>query len=306
MSSKMNLRQLEAFRATVLAGTVNGAANLLDVSQPSVSRLISQLERSLSVVLFDRSNGRLVLTTEGQMVYEKVQHAFGAVDKIREVAQDIQNARVGSLSIACMPALGIGFLPAVISGFCQHHPNVSISLNVQTSPKIEDWIAAQHIDFGLAQLPFSREDVVVDEFCNVPYYAVLPKSHPLAMKKVLRPEDFEGQSFVSLPRDNAARYLIDRVFDDRGVSRITHLEASYLSAVCKLVGAELGVGFADPFSVFEHSDRVISRVMSSSVDFRVGLVYPNHRPLSKMGRTFITFMKEQRDKLLKSVQANAK
>jgi DNA-binding transcriptional LysR family regulator len=301
----MNFRQLEAFRATVLAGTVNGAASLLDVSQPSISRLISQLEHSLNVVLFDRRNGRLVLTTEGQMIYEKVEHAFGAVDKIREFAQDIQDSRVGSLSIASMPALGISFLPSVIETFCGQHPDVSISLNIQTSSKIEDWIAAQYVDFGLAQLPFNRDDMVVDEFCKLPYYAVLPKNHPLTAKKTLKPQDFEGLPFVSVPRNNSARHLIDQLFAEHEISRATNLETSYLSAVCRLVGSGLGVGFADPFSIDDQRDRVTARLMEPSLDFRVGLVYPSHRPLSRMGRTFIMFMKDQRDKLLKRVQAVA-
>ncbi|RQU68207.1 LysR family transcriptional regulator [Burkholderia cenocepacia] len=301
----MNIRQLEAFRATVLVGTVNGAANLLDVSQPSISRLISQLEKSLNVVLFDRTNGRLVLTAEGQMIYEKVEHTFSAVDKIKEYAQDIQSSRVGSLSIACMPALGIGFLPSVIHDFCQHHPNVNISLNIQVSAKIEDWIAAQHIDFGLAQLPFNREDMAVDEFCKVPYYAVLPKDHALCERSALTPRDFDGLPFISLTRNNSVRHLVDQVFSAHEVNRTMQIETSYLAAVCKLVGSGLGVGLADPFSIREYADLVTARIMSPSVNFHVGLVYPSHRPISRMGRTFITFMKQKRDELLKDVLSAA-
>ncbi len=297
----MNIRQLEAFRATVLVGTVNGAAALLDVSQPSISRLISQLEKSLNIVLFDRSNGRLVLTSEGQMIYEQVEHTFGAFDKIREFAQDIQNSRVGSLSIACMPALGLGFLPSVIDAFCAEHPNVNISLNIQVSPKIEDWIVAQHIDFGLAQLPFNRDDIVVDEFCRVPYYGVMPKGHPLSERSALAPRDFDGLPFISLTRNNSVRHLVDQMFSGQDVNRLMHLETSYLAAVCKLVGSGLGVGLADPFSIQDNQDVVTARIMSPSIDFHVGLVYPSHRPLSKMGRTFIAFLKQRRDRLLSNV-----
>ncbi|SHI04005.1 LysR substrate-binding domain-containing protein [Pollutimonas bauzanensis] len=297
----MNIRQLEAFRATVLVGTVNGAASLLGVSQPSISRLISQLEKSLTVVLFDRANGRLVLTPEGRMIYEQVEHTFSAVDKIREFASDIQNTRIGNLSIACMPALGLGFLPSVIHDFCAEHPNVSISLDIQVSPKIEDWIVAQHIDFGLAQLPFNRDDIVVDDFCNIPYYAVLPRDHPLAGRAALHPKDFDGLPFISLTRSNSVRHLVDQFFSTHEVNRVMRLETSYLSAVCKLVQAGLGVGLADPFSVQDHIDGVVARLMSPSVDFRVGLMYASHRPLSKVGRAFITFLKQRRDELMNNV-----
>lgn len=301
----MNIRQLEAFRATVLVGTVNGAANLLGVSQPSISRLISQLEKSLELILFDRANGRLVLTAEGQMIYEQVQHTFNALDKVREYAHDIRGSRVGSLSIACMPALGLGFLPRVIHAFCQKHPDVSISLDIQTSPKIEDWIVAQHIDFGLAQLPFNRDDIIVDEFCNIPYYAVLPRRHPLAERGALGPHDFDGLPFISLTRHNSVRHLVDQFFSVHEVNRIMRVETSYLAAVCQLVQAGLGVGLADPFSIQDHIDGVTARIMRPSVEFKVGLLYPSHRPLSKVGRAFIAFLKQQRDAVFANVLAAA-
>ena len=60
----MNIRQLEAFRAIMVARSTIGAAELLNLSQPAVSRLLSQLEASLKLTLFDRSSGRLVPTPE--------------------------------------------------------------------------------------------------------------------------------------------------------------------------------------------------------------------------------------------------
>lgn len=299
----MNIRQLEAFRAVVLVGTVNGAANLLNVSQPSISRLIGQLETSLRVVLFDRSNGRLILTAEGQMIYDQVVHAFNAMEKVRESARDIQNARVGSLAIASMPALALGFLPRVIAAFCAEHPEVSISLHIQVSPKIEDLIVAQHIDFGLAQLPFVRDDMVVDEFCKVPYYAALPKGHELANKGVLSPRDFEGLPYISLTKNNSIRHLVDQLFAIQEVNRVLNLETSYTNGVCQLIRSNQGVGLADPFTLDDFTTNCVPRIMAPSVDFHVGLVYPSHRPLSKIGRTFISFLKIQRDDVLKRIQA---
>lgn len=302
---QLNIKQLEAFRAVVLVGTVNGAANLLDVSQPSISRLVGQLESSLRVVLFDRSNGRLVLTAEGQMIYDQVAHAFNAMEKIRESARDIQNARVGSLSIACMPALALGFLPKVIHAFCEQHPDVNISLHIQVSPKIEDLIVAQHIDFGLAQLPFVRDDMVVDEFCKVPYYAALQSGHELCSKGVLSPRDYEGLRFISLTTNNSVRHLVDQLFSIHEVNRVMNLETSYLNGVCQFVGSGLGVGLADPFTLDDFAHSCTPRIMAPSVEFHVGLVYPSHRPLSKIGRTFINFLKAKRDEVLKRIQASA-
>lgn len=297
----MNIRQLDAFRATVLAGTVNGAADMLGLSQPTVSRLIGQLEQSLSITLFDRANGRLVATPEGQMIFEQVEHTFRAYGKIRELASDVKNARVGHISIACMPALGISFLPAVIRAFCDKHPGVNISLEIQASTKVEDWISSQHVDFGLAELPYHRTDVVVDEFCRVPYYAVMPNGHPLAAKASLTPSDFEGLPFISMTGNCQIRRHVDQFFDAHRVRRNTRLETSYLPAVCELVEQGLGVGLVDPFCAHAHRHRLTSRPLAPGLEFGVGLLYSRHRPISKVGRAFIAFMKDHRDRCFAAV-----
>jgi DNA-binding transcriptional LysR family regulator len=297
----MNIRQLEAFRATVLVNTVSGAAVLLGVSQPSISRLIGQLERSLSVVLFDRSNGRLTLTPEGKLIYDQVERAFGAVDKIKEFAGDVQHSRVGNLSIACMPALGLDFLPSVIQEFTRLHPNVSISLDVQASAKIGGWASSQNFDLALAQMPFNRENIEVEEFCAVPHYAIVPPGHALAKRQVLTPQDFDGENFISLTRLSSARLLIDQMFESHEVDRVMGLEASYQTTICNMVGRGLGVALSDPFSLECSLPKVVPLLMTPTVEFRVDLIYPSHRKMSKLASVFVEFLKNGRDELFKRV-----
>ncbi|WP_087687521.1 LysR substrate-binding domain-containing protein [Pandoraea sp. PE-S2R-1] len=299
----MNIRQLEAFRATVMAGTVNGAAEMLGTSQSTVSRLIGHLERSLALPLFDRANGRLAVTPEGQLIFEQAEHAYRSYERIRELAGDVRQNRVGHIAIACMPALGLSFLPGVIKAFCEKYPGVTISLEIQSSTRVEDWIAAQRTDFGLAELPFSRADVAVDEFCRVPYYAILPPGHALAAKRELQPRDVDGLPFISMTSVCQVRHHVDQFFDAHGVRRVTSLETSYLQAVSEFVHLGMGVALADPFTVHANLDRVVARPMRPSLDFGVGLLYPRHRPLPKVCRTFIAFMREYRDRCFAEVAA---
>src|SRR5690349_18827847 len=75
-AGQMFIRQLEAFRATMQAGTVSGAAVLLGVSQPAASRLLGRLEKELNLTLFDRTKGRLAPTPEAQILYDQVERTF--------------------------------------------------------------------------------------------------------------------------------------------------------------------------------------------------------------------------------------
>jgi len=298
---KFNIRQLEAFRATVVSGSVSAAAEALESSQPTISRLVTSLEASLGVVLFNRANGRMTPTPEGEMIFEQVEHTFLALTRIPELADDLKNTRIGNLTISCMPALGISFMPSVISAFCKIYPEVSISLEVQSSVKVEDWIAAEHIDFGLAELPYRRRDLSVDEFCNEPYLGVFPKGHVLKEKKVLAPINFQGENFISMTPNCQARKHIDQLFDNHGVARKLKLETSYLPTVCSMVEEGLGVSLADPFSINAYSGKIEYRKMTPGLNFRVGIFFPKHRPLSKMGRAFVGFMKSHRDQWISKV-----
>ena len=85
----MNLRQLEAFRATLRIGSVTGAAKQLTLSQPSVTRLVKDLERSVGFPLFVRSGRGLVATVEGRRFGDAVEGMFAGTDKLKETANSI-------------------------------------------------------------------------------------------------------------------------------------------------------------------------------------------------------------------------
>ena len=117
MRRPINHRQLEAFRAVMEAGTVTVAAERLYITQPAVSRLIQDLESALALTLFERRRGRLAPTVEAQALYEEVERSFSGLDKIAQAAADIRSLSRGTLRIAAMPALALGFLPRTIKKF---------------------------------------------------------------------------------------------------------------------------------------------------------------------------------------------
>ena len=96
----MNLRQIEVFRAVMLAGSVSGAAQLLHVSQPAVSRLISYTESCLGFALFQRLRGRLHPTPEAHKLFSEVEVLYQGVQRINGLAGDMANQADGVLRVA--------------------------------------------------------------------------------------------------------------------------------------------------------------------------------------------------------------
>jgi DNA-binding transcriptional LysR family regulator len=295
----VNLRQLEAFRAFMMAGSTKGAAQLLDISQPAISRLIDQLERKISFALFDRAKGRLVPTPEALLLYEEVERTFASVDKIRELATDIRGANMGQLNIAVLPALALHFLPDVIANFRTTHPRTAISMTIQTSSKIEEWAAAQHIDFGIAEYPFIRTGVDSEDFCRVPHVIALPKGHALARNQLITPENLAGESFISLTSNSVGRHMIDQVFHRAQVARRMMLETQYVAVIAEFVAKGLGVGLIDPFTAFAFRDRgIVIKPFVPVVEFHLGILHPNHRPLSRAARALLALVRTARNEVL--------
>src|SRR3954469_4187254 len=96
----MNFRQLEIFRAVMISGSASRAAELLGITQPAVSRAVSDLEESLGFGLYDRVRGRLVPTPEGQLFFRDVSNSFVGLDRLRASAAQIRDFGSGSLRIA--------------------------------------------------------------------------------------------------------------------------------------------------------------------------------------------------------------
>jgi DNA-binding transcriptional LysR family regulator len=126
MKPVLNLRQIEAFRAVMLTGSVVAAARLMSVTQPGVSRTIGLMELRLGYPLFERKGRRLVPTPEAEALYREVEHLYGSIERIGQVAQDIRFQRAGALRIATLPALAQWLVPRGITRFLSTRPNVTV------------------------------------------------------------------------------------------------------------------------------------------------------------------------------------
>jgi len=297
-------RQLHAFRDTIMTGTVSGAAEVMGISQPAVSRLIDALEESLSIALFDRTSGRLVPTVEALVFYEEVRKAFISYEHLSIVATDIKYGRKGSLDIICLPAVGLGFLPDVIAEYMKQRPAVKIRFDLQLSQRVEGRVSSQQIDLGLGEFAGESFGIQRETFCRSPYVLALPKDHPLTEKEVVTPRDLSGVPVVSLGPETVVRHLIEAAFAEAEASLEVVAETLYADGVCRLVRHGVGVGIVDIFTAYDWTHRgVVFRRFEPALMFHVVLMYPRHRPLSRTASEFLQVLRAKRNALLDKEEA---
>jgi len=286
----MNVRQIEAFQAVMASGGVTRAGERLSISQPAVSQLIAQFERSCGFRLFDRQGSKITPTREAEALYVEVQRMFVGVGQIARVATALRDQNWGSVSLAAFPAIARRALPEILWSFCETHPDTRFRLESMRSRSLIDAVAAQHVDFALSILPGDRPEVVSTHLHRLRGVCILPARHPLAGRKRIHARDLADQDFISLGPQDHSRFMIDRIFDELRVSRRSRIEAGQSETTFSFVAANAGVAVVDPISAYNNDDkRIIVRPFDPAVEFDIWLIRPKAaRPFNLVDR-FVAF-----------------
>jgi DNA-binding transcriptional LysR family regulator len=285
---RINLRQLEAFRAVVLSGTVSAASVRMNISQPAVSRLLSDLERSIGFELFERRKRRLYIRPEGQMLYRELEKSYVGLDKIARRAREIREWRGVQLRIRCMPALSLGLLPAAVKEFRKTHPEVSISLHIGDSRMVAEWTVGLPLDFGLAALPITQEGLTLDDPDVFPCVCVLPPGHELGTRQAVTPELLANEQFVSLGADSDLRHRVDQSFT--GIRRELYVETTTSANALSMVALGLGVSIIDPFTALALPVNVARKRLLPLIPYEFAKVLPKGVTQSRQATAFIEIL----------------
>jgi DNA-binding transcriptional LysR family regulator len=286
--ARINLRQVEAFRAVMLSGSVTAAAGMMGVTQPAVSRLLRDLQAALRMPLFEKRGTGLVPTAAATALYTEVERSFVGLDRITAAAEEIRTRRTGMLRIAALPALANGFLPRFAGRFVADRPNLNLALFGLISPLVIDWVLNLQCDIGFAETAMAHAGLPTIHMPVLPRVAVLPEGHRLCSKATLRPRDFEGETYVSLTAGSPSRHLVDGVFAKHGVTRVMRVETTLSEIMCGMVSSGLGVAICDPFTAAEFASRgVVSRPFLPRIDFEFAAVFPPQRSSSPVAQEFV-------------------
>jgi DNA-binding transcriptional LysR family regulator len=283
----MKLRQFEALRQVIARGTTKDAAVAMGLTQSAVSRLVGQLEDELGFMIFDRRQGRLHLTPEGQRFYTEVEKILGGLDQLQSMAKDISTLSVGTLRLIAMPALGFGLLPAAVEKIQARYKRLKISIDLANRPTVEQRLLEASHDLGLVTLPIENRALAVDRLCSIDCVCVLPPGHALAERALIEARDLEGEAFISIEPGTLFRYRTDELFGRLGVRRELRLEAQSTVMVCSLVAQGLGVSLVHRFVAEAFAGRVEIRPFAPAIAFEYGLVFPSAQPLSKVAEEFV-------------------
>lgn len=279
MKPTLNLRQVEAFYSVMKTGTTVGAAQLMNVTQPAVSRAIDLLERRIGYKLFERRGRRLVARPEGELLFREIEPIYFSLDRIAQATQDIRFQRAGAVRIASLPALSQGLVPRAVARFLKARPAVSVFIQSLPTRQVAELVSTRQFDLGVCELPLSKSGLVVEPLEPARTMAVMPATHRLAAKKQLSLKDLADERLVLLSQHGFLRYQIDEAFSDLGIVPRVALETPNSFVACALVAEGAGVTLVSRWTADSFQDsRTIVRPLKEELLSRSALVFPEIGP----------------------------
>ena len=172
----MRLRHIEVFNAVMLTGSVSGAARLINVTQPAVSRVLQHAELQLGFALFQRGKGRLTPTSEALTLYPHIERLFAQLDEVQRLAVNLKTGESAKeLRILTVLALSYEILPHTIKLFRVRHPDVAITVKALHSPQIVSALALQDGDVGFLFSPVVHSALAQEHLADGRMVCIAPK-----------------------------------------------------------------------------------------------------------------------------------
>lgn len=282
----MNLRQIEAFKAFMEAGTVTMAAARLHVSQPAVSKLLQHFEKTSGLTLFVRDRGRLSPTREAQLLFDEVERVFQGAGRVKQAAKEIRALERGSLAVGVIPALSVGFAQEILARLRTERTRAAVQVHARDTPRLVEQLVTQQIEIVLSVQSIEHPEVRAESLCRMPLVCILPPRHRLAARREIRCRDLAGEPLATFWHDSALRRRIEQAFDDARVAPRIVLEAPMAPTICAFVARGLGAAIVNPVFVGAFRPVLAVRPFVPRIDSEISMAVPRGRRLSAIGEAF--------------------
>jgi len=286
----MNLRHIEIFHAVYVNGSVSAAARALNVSQPSVSKMLRHAESLLGFTLFQRTSAGLVPTEDAHVLFADVSEIQDRVHALREAGRNMKRAAGGTLRISALPSLALDALPTAVARFMRTHENVKFDLQTNHHDDLLRKLYERETDVAVAYqvppaTPIGNRWLGEGELVLLYREEEMPDAPPSVDLKVLN-----GRRFISLaasgPIGGVFSQELQRLELELDVDEVVSARTFYIA--CALVRQGVGMAVVDSFTAQASLTPGLSmRPLKPRLTFDVQAMYLINRPPNALAAEFL-------------------
>lgn len=289
----MNLRQIEIFNAVYECGSISEAAATLNIAQPTASKILKHAEDVLGFLLFRRVRGRLVATSEANILYNETEAIYKRVARLKRTAENLKNPADGKIRLVSVAALSMEILPRLIHQYRLQHKSTQFiyqtehfsgmmstlfdhdkEIGFALNPRVEDGIKEIKIGDGELVCIYGN-----NEFDDYPDRLVL--------------SDLVGFDYVSIENSGPMSELLDQRLSEEGTTYHSTLIAQTYFVARNMVALGSGVAIVDDFTArSSQPENIKYKGFNPPIKYEVKALHLSDRPLSKASEMFLKFVKK--------------
>jgi DNA-binding transcriptional LysR family regulator len=290
-------RHIEVFRAVMRTGSATGAAHQLGITQPGVSKLIWQTEELCRFSLFERVNNRLVPTEKAKRLFEEAERLFVGMEQLSKLIARMRSETVPRSVIATVPVVGQEILPYATAAWLKDQPKQMLT-SMRDAGGVLALVSSRHADIGFV-MSFKKTPGIKSQLLGkTRVMCAISKHNPLSHKTCIVPSDFEKQSYISISRHEGQQLILDKIFEEYGVTPNETIESPMIMGAAAMANANVGITFADVFSARAWIERgLILKPFLPEVHFEYHAVWIDSPYTRLKIYTFLSLMKKTIRKL---------
>jgi len=284
----MNLRHIEIFHAVYVNGSVSAAARALNVSQPSVSKMLRHAESLLGFQLFQRTNGGLVPTEDAHVLFTEASEIQDRVHALREAGRNLRRGEGGMLRISALPSLALEAVPTAVARFLRSHQNVKFDLQTVHHDDLLRKLYERETDVAIAfevppAAPIGHRWLGEGELVLLYREEDIPDAPPR-----LELERLRGQRFISLAASGPIGSLFTQELLRLGLELDEVVSARTFYIATALVRQGVGMTVVDSFTAQASLAPGLSvRPLKPQLTFDVHAMFLLNRPPAALATDFL-------------------
>lgn len=290
----LTLRQIEVIRAILVTGTIAGAAKLLNVSSPGISRLMKYTEDTLGVRLFNRRHGRYVPTPEASSIFDLLDSVYRKVEDLQFAIGRLERGEGRELSVAAVPSIANVMVPRALERLRGQFPELAIDINIL---KIEEAIDYLLLGRGEVVAVSSRLDHATIDFAPLAagrLVCIVPAQSELAQRSSIAPREIAAHPLIGIDPNDPYGRVMTEIFRREGLSYRMDIKARFGTMVASLVAAGLGIAIIDEFTMAGGGTRGVKCLeIEAENRFQTYAAYRNDVALSVYAEAFIDFLRTE-------------
>ncbi|GHD62043.1 LysR family transcriptional regulator [Thalassobaculum fulvum] len=290
----LTLRQIEVVRAVMVTGTIAGAARLLNVSAPGISRLMKYTEDTLGFRLFIRRHGRYDPTPEARDVFDLIDTVYKKVEDLQTAIDRMKRGETKELSLGSVPSIANVMVPRAVERLRGRYPQLRIDINILKVEDAVDYLLLGKGEVVAMSYRFDHPIVTFAPLARGRLLCIVPQGHPLAGRRSVSPDEIVRYPLIGIDPSDPFGSIMAEIFARRRLPYDTTIRARFGSTVCSLVASGLGIAVVDQFTVAHgRVPGVVCLEIDEDTGFETYAAHRNDGPLSTYAEDFVAMLRDE-------------